>query len=47
MKEEKQQQVDIDISFKSDLEYIKHDVLAKQPNGCYTKWSRYRYKGNY
>lgn len=40
MEEEKQQQVDIDTSFRNDLEYIKHDVLAKQPNGCYTKWSR-------
>ena len=33
---------DIDISkrVEKDVEYIKNEVIAQQPNGAYTKWSR-------
>lgn len=36
----KEDEVEVLRRFKSDLEYIHNEVIAQQPDGAYTKWSR-------
>ena len=34
------EEVDVSKRFEKDIEYIRNEVIAQQPNGAYTKWSR-------
>ena len=36
----KEDEVEVLKRFKSDLQYIQNEVIAQQPDGAYTKWSR-------
>lgn len=35
-----EENISLSESLNKDLEYIKGDIIAKQPNGNYTKWSK-------
>ena len=35
-----EENISLSESLDKDLEYIKGEIIAKQPNGNYTKWSR-------
>lgn len=35
-----EEKVDLSKTFEQDKEYIRTEILAQQPNGAYTKWSR-------